>query len=311
MANEKAIKLLSNADGVLAYIQDKHNQGGRITTARKFIQEALSLLRQPKEKREHIGWYYPERDEFNKIDFRHENAVPVYAIEEIKGNEEQLVEPKCKTCGGTGWIKREVDYKVGHETYKYLYFPCDCPPAKPKCETCEGSGQVPKYDRKGWWRIGSKPCPDCPPAKPVCKACLNVPWKLCPVCHPEIAAKPEGEFTKLFQESLIEAYKGEAIPADIYTQGLEACDRIDQWEARYYDVTEGMMKKEIKLIQELAGLKAQNTQQAAEIGRLKRDIGDLHKELMRQAKQFHSPQYCKCNWCQMAIEQALKEKKDG
>lgn len=33
---------------------------------------------------------------------------------------------------------------------------------KPRpCKTCGGSREVPKYDKKGWWRIGSKPCPHC------------------------------------------------------------------------------------------------------------------------------------------------------
>lgn len=52
--------------------------------------------KQIKENRIHIGWYYPDRDLFAKEKNLHEQAMPVYAIEEIKGNEENSHEDLVK-----------------------------------------------------------------------------------------------------------------------------------------------------------------------------------------------------------------------
>lgn len=129
-----------------------------------------------------------------------------------------IEKPKCETCGGSREI--EVCDGCGAKMQKI-----DAYPKLVKCFVCGGKPKV-------------VPCPDCPDqaklcgscshfmycsherkithnkngecgdyyqpqAKAICKACGNVPWKLCPVCHPEWAAKaPAGEFVKKYFKSL-------------------------------------------------------------------------------------------------------------
>ena len=61
--------------------------------------------------------------------------------------------------------------------------------------------------------------------------------------------------------------RAEAINKDM-RDGKEACDIIDEWEKRYEDVTGGMMKKEIKLIQENVKLQSHLDRAEAENGKL-------------------------------------------
>lgn len=49
---------------------------------------------------------------------------------------------------------------------RYEFFAKQESEPEPICKTCGGSGEIPTYDRKGWWRTGSKPCPDCQESEP-------------------------------------------------------------------------------------------------------------------------------------------------
>lgn len=135
----------------------------------------------------------------------------------------------------------------------------------------------------------------------------------CPQCETALALlkqKPEaGEFTKEIRKWVKDSHYCDtdvSLPDFVHlgTRLLEACDRLDaaNGAALYYqEVNQVLIEKQTQL-------EAENKAKDEEIERLKKEIKALQEELMEQAEQFHSKQYCKCNWCQMVKEQALKEK---
>jgi len=96
-------------------------------------------------------------------------------------------------------------------------------------------------------------------------------------------------------------------------EAAKAIEDFEELQAKNKDLAEKL--SEVRTanaglgIQSVAALVERDLAQA-ENKRLKKEIEALHEELMAQAKQFHSKQYCKCNWCQMYKEQALKGKRD-
>lgn len=184
------------------------------------------------ENREHIGWWYPERQEFSKTDKRQECAIPVFAIEETKGNEQQPTagEPKCKTCGDrkleiyARWLSelRKEDKVLGHHNIRRTI--------GQKCQLYQ------------MYVDSFEPCPDC-------------------------QQLPEGEFTKKVKSSVRSRESIIAKITDIEILAVigwipQLCDRLDrakaeikQFEACCEQEKEVVAQREAKL-KDLEAIKA-------------------------------------------------------
>jgi hypothetical protein len=126
----------------------------------------------------------------------------------------------------------------------------------PACATCGDSGEID--DTIHSVRAGidiNRPCPACQdlkkPPEPTVEKLADVLSK--PDCQ---APAPAGELTKRFREFLIEAYRGEAIPSDIYTQGLETCTLLDRQAQTIKILTQARTEQG----ERIKGLEAENKQ---------------------------------------------------
>ena len=174
-----------------------------IQSLKRKINQQAEENKQPKETRKHVGWYYPEREQLRKTQHkRHEHVIPVFAIEEIKGNELELEQqPKCKTCGGTKRVPSE--YGLNHCSSLPIEYARKTKPC-PDCQQPEPTETMAEQIARKSHETYEKLAPEFSYETRKSSAC---PWRLVPPKNKKLMIAVANEIKKLFIDQQAEENK--------------------------------------------------------------------------------------------------------